>query len=357
LEKHVISTFRQRPNAPLCAVRVPIPVVLFLAITVVVGVWWNSTRNLDFTTPPPEAKLKELRTKVESSFPQLEETDDAISQPVKPPEPEKLIVVTPPPKPEIDPGDLSVAPTLNHYYERTPQGAAPLMELAAFLETKGQFQRALLAWERVLDLTKPDASQTETAIASIKRLRPTLADWTTDPKKAIPITIKAGTGKAMAKTLAPVLEKAGRDIERASSGLIKVTTNITAGKANLTAKGPAPVALWITGAGKKPNSTEVLSFTADSPDSLHAEIMKSVFQLVRDFLSQSTSFTPPAPLAQNEDPQEALTFRVTRLCWNDMATSLNLPPKTVEPPAKKPAEAPKKPAASPKKKPGTRKNA
>ena len=314
--------------------RVPIPAVILLIIAVVGGMWWHGTREKDFTTPPSPAKLREIRTRVESSFPQNDKVADAISVPAKPIEPPKPVVVEPPPKPEIDLGDLTAQPTLTQYGERSPQGAPHLMELAAALEEKGQFQRALLAWERVLDLTKADENQAKAAVSAIRRLRPTLPDWNTDPAKAIAIKLHAGTGKKMAKTLTPVLEQAARDIEKASAGMLKVTTEITAGKSN--AKGASPVALWLAGSTKKASSTEVMSFTVESPEALHAEVMKTLFQLVRGFLGQTTSYTAPAALADQENPQDALTFRITRLCWNEFATSLNLPPKKEEKPIKKP---------------------
>ena len=326
--------------------RVPIPAVIFLIIAVIGGVWWHGTKDKDFLTPPSPAKLQEIQTRVESSFPQTDKVDDAISEPAVPIVPEKPVVVEPP-KPEIDLGDLNAAPTLTQYGERSPQGAVSLMELAAALEQKGQFQRALLAWERVIDLAKPDEAQTQTAVSAIKRLRPTLPDWNTDAAKKIQITLHAGTGKTMAKPLAPALEQAARDLEKAAAGMIKVTTEVTAGKSN--AKGPTPVALWLTGSAKKPISTEVLSFTVQSPETLHPETLKTIFQLVRSYLAQSTSYTAPAALADQENPQDALNFRITRLCWNEFATALNLPPKKVEPTPKKTETPPKKAEASPKK--------
>ncbi len=314
--------------------RVPIPAVILLIIAVVGGMWWQGTRNKDFLTPPTPRELEEVRTRVESSFPQTAMVDDAISEPPRPIEPPKPPVEEPPPKPEIDLGDVSTPPTLTQYGERTPQGAPQLMELAEALEEKGHFQRALLAWERVLDLTKPDENQASAAVAAIRKLRPTLPDWNTDPAKTIAIKLHAGTGKKMAKTLTPILEQAARDIEKASAGMLKVTTEVTAGKSN--AKGPTPVAIWLAGPSKKSTSTEVMSFTVESPEALPAEVMKTLFQLVRSFLSQTTSYTVPAALAERESPQEAMTFRITRLCWNEFATSLNLPPKKEETPPKKP---------------------
>ncbi len=281
--------------------------------------WWKNTRHMDFMTPPSEARLVEVRQSVESSFSNAKRVEPiAVPPVVEPPPPPE------PPKPVVDLGDLTTPPTLQSYGEISPQGTDHLIKLATALEEKGEFQRALLAWERVIDLTKPDAAQSATAISAIKRLRPTLPDWNTKPETAIQIQLQAGTGKKLAKTLTPILEGVARDLERASSGIVKINTTVTPGKTN---KALTPVAIWLTGPGKKPVSTEVLSFTVDSPDKLQEEIHKTVFVLVRTYLSKSTAYTPPVELGAGENPMEALAFRITRLGWSEFATSLNVPPK------------------------------
>lgn len=245
--------------------------------------------------------------------------------PPPPPAPEPPPVE--PPKPVVDVGDLTTPLTLQSYGELSPQGADHLIEVAKALEERGEFPRALLAWERVVDLGKADDARAATAISSIKRLRPTLPDWNAKPEAKITIILNAGTGKKLAKTLTPILEGVAHDLEAASSGILKVKSTVTAGKTNTPSKGGAPVALWLSGSVKKPSSTETLSFTADSPDSLRAEILKTIFLLIRSQLGHTTAYTPPAALAEKEDPQSALNFRITRLCWSEFATGLNLPPK------------------------------
>lgn len=306
--------------------RVPIPIVILLVLAVVSGIWWSNTRRMDFMTPPTAAKLEKIRQTTEASFPQSEPPKNAApAAPVeKAPEPPPPPVE--PPKPKIDLGDLTTPPTLHNYGEITPLGSTHMSELAAALEEKGEFQRALLAWERVIDLTKPDATQAATAISAIKRLRPTLPNWNAKPEAAIAIELHAGTGKTMAKTLTPILEGVARDLEAAAAGIVKVKATVTAGK-NTPAKSPVPVALWLSGPGKKPASTEVLSFTLESPDALRQEVMKTVFQLVRNHLGRATAYTPPTALAAGEDPQSALNFRITRLCWSEFAAALSPPQK------------------------------
>ena len=126
-------------------------------------------------TPPPEAKLAEIRARVEASVPQPNHPDDAVSTPPAPPPPPP--VVDAPPAQNL--GDLGKPPALDDYTDLAANGAAALMERATALESVGESQRALLAWERVLDSTNPEKTEAETAIAAIQRLRPTLADWNT----------------------------------------------------------------------------------------------------------------------------------------------------------------------------------
>jgi len=299
--------------------------VILLVLTVVSGIWWGNTRHLDFMTPPSEAALEQIRTKIESSLPRQHEIDAAISPPLAEPPPPPPPPAEPP-KPPIDLGDLSTPPTLHDYGNLSTKGADYLIELATALEKNGEFQRGLLAWERVLDLTKPNETQAAMAISSIHRLRPTLPDWNTKPEAAIQITLHAGTGKKLAKTLTPILDEVARTLEISSSGIIKVKAKVTAGKTNTAANEATPVALWFAGPDKKSPSTEVLSFTVNSPDAIRAEIYKTVFLVIRGHLSRTTAYRPPGAPRDGDDPQQALDSRVTRLAWSAFATNLNPPP-------------------------------
>lgn len=273
---------------------------------------------MDFMKEPTAERLAEIRVKAGGSATAPDDKSSPAAQELEtpPPPPE-------PPQREIDLGDLSHPPTLRDYAERAQQGAESLIILAGALEDKGA-QRALLAWERVLDSTKADSAQAEATIAAIHRLRPTLPDW---PGPPIQITLNAGTGKKLAKPLATALEAAARDLERASAGIVKVKAIVTPGKAASPAKGPVPVALWLEGTAKQSTSTDVLSFTVDGPEKLPEELMKAVFGLLRARLVSGTSYTPPAPLAEGERALAALHDRVTRLCWSEFAAGLNLPKK------------------------------
>lgn len=299
--------------------RVPIPVVILFVLSLVGGLWWKYTRRMDFLTPPSAERLEEVRRHAESSFPPPEE-EDPIPLPTPPPQ-------APPLPPPVDLGDLSTPPVLDNYAKRAENGTEEMIKLARALEDKGEFQRALLAWERVVDLTKPEEKQLNTALGAIHRLRPTLPDWNLKPETAWVVELHAGTGKQLAKELTPVLEAVAQDLVRVSSGVLTVKAVVTAGKTN-SAKGAMPVALWLTGAGKGAVSTEVLSFTVTTPDGMRDQISSTVFQLVRSHLAKSTTFTPPTAPAPGESVMEAMETRITRLEWSSFGTWLGTqPPK------------------------------
>jgi len=266
--------------------------------------------------------LAETLSKVESSLPHTNHLENAVPVPKKPvkpaPPPE-------PPKPVIDLGDLGHPPVLQEYCTSAARGAPYLMELATLLETKGESQRALLAWERVLDFGKPDEAQIRTAVSAIKRLRTTAPDWKTkaDP---ISITLHAGTTKKNLKTLKPVLEVTARDMENASAGILRVTAEVTPEHDQRDISPHPTLTVWITGSSKKPRSTEVTTLAMQSADSLHQDIQKVVFQLVRGYLGHYPPQTPPSDKTNGESPLDALTYRITRLFWADLGTLLNHPP-------------------------------
>jgi hypothetical protein len=325
---HSQSRFHLSEHPPLHQfphVRVPIPLVIALCLAVIGAAWWHGIRDDDFLTPPSEAMLALIRMRVESSLPPADHPGDAVSAP---PEARKPPAPPPPkrPKPVINPDDLTRPPSLDEYRGLASKGTAYLMDLAKLLESKGQAQRALIAWERVLDTGKPDETQASTAIIAIKRLRPTLPDWNTDPAQAIPVTLHAGTGKKTAELLKPILETTSRDLELASAGILKVTASVAAGRDELTASGPPPVALWFSGPVKNSRSTEVLAFTVDSPDSLQEMVGKTGFRILRGYLAREVSQTPPRALPEGTSALDALNTHITRRSWQEFGNMLNLPP-------------------------------
>lgn len=297
--------------------RVPIPVVIPLCLVVVLGVWWAGTRDRDFLKPPSEIELALIRQKVIGALPAASVPEDAMEE-KESAKPEPAPVV--PPKPNALPG-------LADFRDEAVKGAASLAGLARQLETRGEIQRALLAWERVLDSTAPDEALATEAIQSIKRLRPTLPDWNVDPASAVAINIRAGTGETIAALLIPVLEKIAGDLEQASSGILKITSSVAVGQDIPEHRGPVPIALWLAGPEAESHSTEVFAFTIGTPENLRDEVAKTLLKLIRNFLGRTVSLTVPEAITPEADPMELMHTHVTRLGWLELGADLN---KTLE---------------------------
>lgn len=295
--------------------RIPILVVVLLCLGVVAGVWWLGTRDHDFLTPPPESDLAAIREKVASSIPAADHTEEmADESSASPPEP---------PQEVIEPGDFNKPPTLAEYRDEAWKGAAALAGLAARLEAAGQPQRALLAWERVLDSAPPDPEQTHAAIAAIQRLRSGLSAWNADPQAAIAITLHAGTGNSTAILIEPLLAEIAGELSAASSGVLNISVSVASGSDIPESFGPPPVALWFTGPAEDSRSSEVLSFTAATPENLRVDVLETLYQLLRGYLGRTASLTVPETTAATGNAAGPSPWLVTRLAWLELGSRLN----------------------------------
>ncbi len=281
---------------------------------------------MDFMTPPTEQRLDEIRKNVETQLAGMERVEIPLApEPIAAVAEEPLPVIPPEPiKPPVELGDLKAPLTLQTYGERTPQGSEAMIELAKALEANDEFPRALLAWERVLDLTKPTPDQAPVAVNGIKRIRPTLPDWNRETKSAIEVQLQVSAGKNLTKALPAILTAVVKEMEKASSGIVKIKTITT--KITATNKNASSVTISMKGFAKKSSTIEPIISTA-TPENLRQELLKLGFQLISKQLREHTAYTPIPALADGEDPRDALTYRVTRLCWSEFATGLNLPPK------------------------------
>lgn len=307
--------------------RIPFYITIPSCLLIVLLVWWISTRKIDFLTPPSAAKLEEIHKKTIASLP-ISKTPTEVTAVATPALPnieqttnDPSVVYTG----TVDIGDLSPPKTLDTYSERAPDGAAKLLKLAADLEKQNAPQRALLANERVLDLSQANPQQIYLALHNIRRISPTLPAWNQDTRASQSIIIHIGTGQKFAKVLPEIMESITQEVHRSSSGLIQCKVELNIGESIRTSDAPTPVAVWMTGKDKNTPSTDVLAFTSNNPESLRNELLKTIFNLIRGQLSKSTSYNP-APEAV-DDPQIALSSNITRLLWNEFGKTLNPPPK------------------------------
>jgi hypothetical protein len=289
--------------------------------------WWARIRNQGFDkidVTPVASKAAEKAAPV------------VLEPPVTPPPPVavELPPVVDPVTPVVEQAQipltgLDVSPAINEYAEHATLGAGPMTQLAVALEAGGHFQRALLAWERVIDSIDADDSQRLSASQAIVRLRPTLPDWNADPKSTVPLILHVTSDGANKAALAPLLDELPKVIARASSAIVAVTVEVEYAKIKRPDPSvPASVAIWFSAAGKNAAVTEVSAFIPhpEAAETLRNELQRAVFNVVAVNLRKVASpFVAPRVATADAKPLEDLSTLITRAHWQHFANSLVKP--------------------------------
>lgn len=308
--------------------RISLLIVIPLCAATVTIAWWRGTRKIDFMTPPDEQALETVREQTRNSVPSRSKLFSIATAPdsEEPVIPEPLRE-----RPEIDPGDPTKPPTLSAYAEDASKGSAALVQLATYIEDNGYPARALLAWERVLDLSKPDQAQRDAAYQGIQRLRPNAPLWNVDPAGAkrlkLEVTVPA---KFTTPELNATVKSVADDLESITSGLVKFDSTVVMTKKGNPFKG---LALKIMGPGDKPpvTGTFQLELVPETQDIVTYQLFSGIFRLVAAQMAEATAFTAPVPPSNGEDPRSALWQRISRLSWLEFAKSLQPPPPPTPP--------------------------
>ncbi|MCP5536706.1 MAG: hypothetical protein H7A51_10830 [Akkermansiaceae bacterium] len=311
--------------------RIPIPIVIVACLLAIVVVWMIGTRNTDFTTPPTPQDLVEISRQWEESRPNipppkpinaglLEDRDDTIPQtPVTParPQPEKLPT-----------GNLLHAPALSEYGTLGNKGGEAMVALATHLETKGELQRALLAWERVIDTSGPTDDERQLAVTAIKRLKSSLPPWNPDPAADLSLTLHAGATLRDKKALEDAMSTVADLISEASGNVVQVTTKTSIGNSRGLKTPRIPIAIWFSRPGTTDSGaraeTPPISFMADPSEKemLASQIEAGVYALLRAHMASETSFSPLPEYPAGVKPDDLLKHHITRLMWREFVKSM-----------------------------------
>lgn len=307
--------------------RIPLPITIISCLLAAALMWFVGTRDKDFTTPPTPEELIETAQKWEQGRPHIPPpkpinatltADPSTSRPLAPTTPVRA-------KPEVLPtGNLLHAPALSEYGNWGSKGGPAMVALATLLETKGELQRARLAWERVIDTANPDESDRILAVTAIKRLSATLPPWNPDPSGDIRLTLHAGATLEDKGALEDALKTVAQLISEASGNVVRVDTMASIGKTRGAKTPRIPIAIWFSRPGDTPAETPPISFMADpsQKDMLTSQIEAGVYALLRAHLASETNFSPLPEYPAGVKPDDLIRYHITRLMWREFVNSM-----------------------------------
>lgn len=288
-------------------------------------IWWQGTRHKEFLAAPDETTL--IRIRQETSDELKTTVSIAPEQPVRAikVKPKKLVLPDAEPAPQAmlkpeDFGDLTVSPGLDCYRGLAARGAGVMTDLATQLELRGEIQRALLAWERVIDSTDADTAQQEVARKAIQRLRKETPIWNVDPTNGATALLHVGCDRERGKALESIWEQIIAILNRASSGLIDIQLKLQISPKAASGAPPQPVTLWFSSTKNDSFISKTISIplTNASADEQTRQLLAAVYKLLRESLNGRQDLRPLAD-PQGHDPAVLLESAVTRRAWEAWA--------------------------------------
>ena len=284
--------------------RVPISIAVILCLVVTGGTWWWWTHERDFLRPPSEETL--VRIRAEISSPRFAAAEMPQHEAPEPPHP------------------VSPQPRLDEFAQIARDNPGKLPALADECENLGDYQRALLAHERIVDSTTVTGDSLASSLQAIRRLRARLPLWNTRPDGARVLMLHAGTAENNAARIEPVIARLAEEISSASHGILRVQPRIHSGPTRVHGDLPPPVAVWIGGADPDSPTTLVRSITLLGGDEAWGDVYRTCFELIADELAKKSQLRVPLP-AGKDDIAISFSDRVTRLAWETIGTGLNAP--------------------------------
>lgn len=292
--------------------------------------WHMLTKHMDFMTPtnaalPPEDFGDDLAVGAPVMQPKIVEGPkiDLSAQPVDPEEPIVSEIS------DEDLGDLESAPGLDEYRSFARNNPAlRLLDLSSTLQARGDFQRALIALERVVDTSEnPSPEELSQATAGISSLAPTLPRWSVDPETETELTLLISGSKGASNTLKAAALDVATLIRKHSGDQLQIVPKVERLRGSSATTDATSLAIsFQREISKETTSTATLMMRGGGEDE-GDDYIKAVFRSVRGHLA---GLGYPFPEGFNIPAKDLLTQHITRLMWRDFAESL-VPKKDEEP--------------------------
>ena len=318
--------------------RIPWYLVALIATAVFGGGLWFGARNTDFTVAPDDRAVAESVKRWKKKHPPRTPQERA-SLPLPSTQPITVIkdqtkgTVIPqiPQIPLIPLGNLDSIPSLEHYREHGDCEAPSFIQLATQLESSGNLNHAMLAWERVFDTTDSNAEQSLQARTAISALRSTQPIWNTDTEDNFDLILHIHSPAEHKTQISALLGQLSDDIRDASSHQVAPQTLIKTTPQRDGYPSP-PIRVWLSSTGEETKETPQLTLQLNEGEApLDEQLYMAIYRSISGQLQQSADLMPPAALSTSETPRESLTTNLTRLHWKKLCESLHVEQKQAPP--------------------------
>ncbi|MFY7817647.1 MAG: hypothetical protein ACOVRB_04700 [Akkermansiaceae bacterium] len=312
--------------------RIPWYACLPLILLTVGLVWWQGSQDREFVTPPSDDAIAQIKEQTKNEI--------HVVDSILPPEPDRAIRVKPKklvvPEAEKDAiallkpeeiGHPSITPGIDCYRTLAGRGAVLLSDLANQLESRGETQRALLAWERIIDSSAADSSQLDTARKAVQRLRTQVTPWNVDPTSSVSVVLHANCDRERGKSIESILREVVTLFNQAGSGLFELKLKVQTISKPAKGAPPLPVALWFSSATSATSGSKAVSIplATDSPEEQKKQLLVATCKLLREGARGIPGLKPLAE-PSSQDPLDFLETAVTRRTW-EMWSQTFLPKK------------------------------
>lgn len=291
-----------------------LPISILLSLLTIVGLWLWRTKDMDFMTPKIPSPVTITQPTKPVQAPPTPKAQDT-------PEEEPILIKTNPLEIKIN-SEADVAPSLNAYQDFAQQNPSHLLlELATLLDKKGQNQRALLAYERLVDSSSPTPEELTLATTAILRLQPITPAWNLDPELANKLTVNVSTAILKLPKIRTTLQHTAETILKDSGQLVTLTSNLTGPKDSAESSKTLVIALSSPGGHSRTPNFSITPTGSTSAD-INQSLLTGLYRVIQEQLSQTTSLRiPDAP--ENVTNHELLyQTQITRLAWKELVDSL-----------------------------------
>jgi hypothetical protein len=291
-------------------VKIPISLCILISGGAFGISYWLGIRNYDFVTPP--AGYNNIDPELFLEIPEKNQGLDKV-----PSDPDKVPVTTTSVPPVTKPAEVAVTiedavgSQISDYVDQKNLGSEGYIELAEKLAADKKPEHSLVAWERVLDSSKPSVEQIKRAFDILKVQKPVLP-CDKENSVALSITVHCSVPVDMKERATQMINRLISIIHLGSGHSLNVDPDISTIPISVGKPRP-PVTVWFSGKVESPRASFRTSSAKDL--GLDSKLDEVIFNIVGPYLEENSDLTPFTDIPSEINAEECLAYLITRHSW------------------------------------------